>query len=142
MILGILKQIPFFAELDSVHHEAIIENIRMHFYPADYILFHEGDEADKMYILKSGSVKVFHPKVDFEEDLAILSPGSFFGEMALISQNPRNASVKTLEDCELFSLSRKDLQVLMENTPAIAQAISEAMVERTDLNERRKKGIL
>ena len=136
MILGILRQIPFFSQLNEEEHTEIIENVRMHFYPAEYVVFKEQDAADKMYIIKSGAVKVYKTDAEGNEnDMAVLKHGQFFGEMALISSKPRCAAVKVLEDCELFSITEKDVHDLMQTHPQIATKISETIVARTRENK-------
>jgi CRP/FNR family cyclic AMP-dependent transcriptional regulator len=70
-----------------------------------------GDATDSLYIVLSGRLKVMMSDSDGKEViLAILGPGEFFGEMGLIDDEPRSASVVTLEACELLSISKRDFR--------------------------------
>lgn len=129
-ILPILQKIPLFESLDESLHQELIKNIQMEYYPAGHQLFDQGDQGHKMYIIKSGSVKIFRG----DEDMATLSVGDFFGEMALMGELPRNASAKTTEESEIFYLDKKDFDVLLENNPEVAEQIKKTFAERVSDN--------
>ena len=91
-MIEILKQIPFFAELSDEDLEAIGEKVKMQYFGADQVIFEEGDYGEEMYIIKRGKVQVLR---DFSI-IAELSDNAFFGEMALVSEEPRNATIKAM----------------------------------------------
>lgn len=130
-ILPILQKIPLFQKLDEKMHQKIIENIKLNYFPSQYFLFNEGDPGERMYILKRGMVKIFHPQPDgSQEEIAILGPNDFFGEMALIEDKPRNASAVTLEETEIFVLEKKDFYELVTKNPDLAGKLSREFLER------------
>lgn len=138
IVLPILKQIPLFAGLDENLHREIVSRIVLMYYPQDYVLFKEGEAGDALYIVKNGMIEIFHdPKEegDLPKKVAEITTGGFFGEMALISDEPRNASAKTLSECEVFILSKDDFQSLMSNNTALAEQISSAMISRLKAND-------
>lgn len=138
IVLPILKQIPLFAGLEENLHREIISRIVLMYYPKDYVLFKEGETGDALYIVKNGMVEIFHPakeEGDLPKKVAELATGSFFGEMALVSNAPRNASAKTLADSEIFILSKNDLQNLMNTNTVLAEHISRAMIDRLKAND-------
>ncbi len=138
IVLPILKQIPLFAGLDENLHREIVSRIVLMYYPQDYVLFKEGETGDALYIMKNGMIEIFHaPKEegDLPKKVAEITTGGFFGEMALISDEPRNASAKTLSECEVFILSKDDFQSLMSNNTALAEQISSAMISRLKAND-------
>lgn len=138
IVLPILKQIPLFAGLDENLHREIVSRIVLMYYPKDYVLFKEGETGDALYIVKNGSVEIFHPpkeEGDLPKKVADILTGGFFGEMALVSDSPRNASAKTLAESEIFILSKEDFQNLMTNNTALAEQISAAMIERLKAND-------
>lgn len=137
-MLSILQQIPFFAALDEDTHQAIIKNIEMQYFPANYTLFKEEDLGEHMFIIKTGKVGIYKTKID-TAPLATLGSNDFFGEMALISNKPRNATAKTLEESEIFKLHKGVFQELMRTNPEIASKISEAIIDRTNENENNDK---
>lgn len=138
VVLPILKQIPLFADLDESLHREIVSRIVLMYYPKDYVLFNEGETGDSLYIVKSGMVEIFHPPIeegDLPKKVAEINTGGFFGEMALISDAPRNASAKTLSESEVFILSKNDFQNLMSTNTALAEQISKAMISRLKAND-------
>jgi len=141
IILPILQRIPLFAELNDEQHHAIIQHIELQFFPAEYVLFNEGDEGNAMYIIKTGSVQILHPAEDVDDIEVIkeLTVNDFFGEMALISSKPRNASAKTLEDTEVFVLKKTDFMKLLSSTPGMANKISREFIERLKENQRNEQ---
>lgn len=139
ILLPILRQIPLFANLDENLHREIIQHIVLMYYPLNYTIFKEGDEGDALYLIKKGSIQVFHPpkeEGDLPKTIAEMSDNSFFGEMALISEVPRNASVKTLTDCEVFILSKQDFTNLLNSNTSLAEKISTAVISRLKANNQ------
>jgi MinD-like ATPase involved in chromosome partitioning or flagellar assembly len=96
-------------------------------------VIHQGDNGDSMFIIASGRCEVtVEESPGHSITIAFLGPGDFFGEMALISEETRTASVRTLEDCHLLELSR---MTLYETLPAD----SDAIIELTKLVDQRKE---
>lgn len=125
-ILPILQKIPLFESLSDELHQDIIDSIQMQYFPVDHVLFNEGDQGDKMYIIKTGSVKIFSG----EKEIAVLGEGAFFGEMALMGSAPRNASAKVLEEAEIFTLEREVFDALLSRNPEAAEEIKKVFAER------------
>ncbi len=138
ILLPILKQIPLFSSLDETLHREIIQHIVLMYYPANYVIFKEGDEGDALYILKKGQIAIFHaPKSDLEkpEVIAEINTGGFFGEMALVSETPRNASAKTTQESEVFILNKNDFKKLLDTNKSLAEQISATVVNRLKENK-------
>lgn len=129
-ILPILKNIPLFKNLDPSIHEEIIKHITLQYYPANYQLFTEGDIGMKMYIIKRGSVRIYKG----EQEVALMQENSFFGEMALVSDQPRTASANTTEESEIFVLDKNDFDLLLAKNPTAEKAIKDAFTIRYSLN--------
>lgn len=136
-ILNILKKIPLFENFNEQDFKTIIEHITLQYFPAQYTIFSEGDEGENMYIIKSGKIKIFHPRPgNGEETLAELKENEFFGEMALFSNEKRNASAITLTECELFVLQKKDFYELLLKDENMANRVSEEFIRRVRENNR------
>lgn len=95
------------------------------------IIFRRGDVGDFLYIVVSGKVEILQDTN--EKPIAILGKGEFFGEMALLNQKKRNATVRCLEDCELLAIRKADFNILMTNFGELREDF--LRIER----ERRKK---
>jgi CRP-like cAMP-binding protein len=77
-----------------------------------------------MYVLRSGKVQIFHRNIDgWEDELAVLGAGDFFGETTLTAPAARSASARTLEKAELIGLFRADLLETAQKYPTMANKI-------------------
>ena len=90
-----------------------------------------GDPTDSLYIVLSGRLKVMMSDADGKEViLSILGPGEFFGEMGLIDDEPRSASVVTIEPCELLSIAKRDFKKCLPENFEMAMAVMRGLVQR------------
>lgn len=138
VITRILKQIPLLADLNADDHKEIIKRITLEYFPKDHVIFHENDAGDAFYIIKRGIVRIFHEEQGDkdEEEIAMLGDDDFFGEMALMSDKPRNATAKTVEDSEIFKLAKDDFIQLVSSNPNMASRISSEFLKRLKTNIR------
>ena len=99
--------------------------------PRGSVIMAEGDRVDSLYIVIAGRLKVMMGEADGKEViLGIIGPGEFFGEMGLIDDRPRSASVIAIEPCELLSVTRRDFKkCLVENTE-VAMTVLRVLVRR------------
>jgi len=134
--LSILKNTNFFTSLSETDQFSFIENIRLDYFPADHLLFTEGDFSDKMFVIRSGQIKIYKQINNCEQTLDILEKNDFFGEMGLVANLPRNANAKTIEESELFIIYKKDLKELFSKKTTIAENITEFFVKRTNFNKQ------
>lgn len=140
-ILPILKKIPLLSDLNEEDHKEIIKHIEMQYYPAHQLLFKENDPGDAVYIIKRGVVRIFHPGADptEEKEVAMLGDDDVFGEMAIISEKPRNASAQTMEESEIFVLKKDDFIQLVSTNPNMASRISSEFLKRFKINLQGKQ---
>jgi potassium-dependent mechanosensitive channel len=120
-IRDLLLTIPLFKDLNELQMRRLIEIGDRQHIEEQQILFNEGDPGDAFYIILSGSVEVFLAKLD--KHLATLKAGAFFGEVALMLNIPRTASIQTLEDTILFSLNRSKFEQFLQEYPEVAELI-------------------
>jgi CRP/FNR family cyclic AMP-dependent transcriptional regulator len=108
-----LKSIPLFEGVPDADLRALAERSVTRNYSKQAIIVNEGDESDSLYLILSGRVKIYladeHGK---ELILAIKGPGQYFGEMVL-DDEPRSASVMTLEPAQFAILSRADFKAFL-----------------------------
>lgn len=135
-IVPILQRIPIFHELNEQDHKDIIAHIVLNYYPAGHVFFKQGDDGDKgMLIIKHGMVKISRSNKDEgDKEVAVLSDNDFFGEMALVTSEARNATATAITDCEVFELSKDDFVKLMETNGNLAQKISTEFLNREKQN--------
>lgn len=112
-------------ELDKL--EALAQRKR---YAAGTAVFFQDDPSDSLYIVLSGSAKVFQTSEDGKDRiLRILRRGDSFGELAMIEGRPRSASVQTLEDTEMLALARKDFADFAGQHPEVLWKLLAALAE-------------
>lgn len=105
-----LAEVPLFAGLDEAAREALATRFRAVRREAGEIVVREGDEGDAFYVVARGKLEVLVAVGENERRLAVLADGDFFGEMALVDDAPRSATVRTLFPCLLLVLGRADFQ--------------------------------
>jgi CRP/FNR family transcriptional regulator, cyclic AMP receptor protein len=94
------------------------------------VLFSEGEPGKEMYVLQSGRVTISKHVRDVEKVLAVLGPGEFFGEMAIISNKPRNASATVSEDAKLLVIDPKTFEGMIRGNSEIAVRMIKKLAER------------
>ena len=111
------RRFALFAELDERELASIASVAKTRRYAKDDVVFHADESGDVFCLIKEGQVKVTMISPEGKEIiLSLLGPGEFFGEMALIEDEPRSATVVATEVLELVTIWRSDfLQILAEN---------------------------
>jgi len=94
------------------------------------VLFSEGEPGKEMYVLQSGRVTISKQVRDVEKVLAVLGPGEFFGEMAIISNKPRNASATVSEEAKLLVIDPKTFEGMIRGNSEIAVRMIKKLAER------------
>ena len=106
-----LRRVPLFSSLTEPQLENLAGGSARRSYPKGRTIVAEGEPSQSMYILLAGRAKVQRSDSEGKEViLAVLSSGEFFGEMSLIDDAPRSASVITLEPCEFMAVSKEALR--------------------------------
>ncbi len=100
-------------------------------FPPGEVIFRQGDEGDSVYKIIDGEVEILREdEKGGETALARLGPGAFFGEAALLSNAPRNATVRTLSPVNAVKIARDDFMTLYANLPEIHEEIESAARRR------------
>ncbi len=128
---GELAGISLFHKLSSAELSALESIAVREVFGADTVVFFEGDTSDSMHGVVSGSVKVYRTSDDGEERIVdILGPGDVFGEYALIDGQPRSATVATLEETVVLSISHRDFRRFVSDAPDVLWKVLESFTER------------
>jgi CRP/FNR family transcriptional regulator, cyclic AMP receptor protein len=98
--------------------------------PKGTVLFREGEPGKEMFVLQSGKIAISKKVRDVEKVLAILGPGEFFGEMAIISNKPRNASAIVEQDARLLVIDPKTFEGMIRGNSEIAVRMIKKLAER------------
>lgn len=135
----ILKNVPIFKELKKGELREFERIIHRRHYKKNEVIFYEGEPGLGMYIIESGSIKIFKDyDSDLKEELATLYKGDFCGEMALLDESPRSATAVANEDTALIGLFRPDLFNLIDRKTRLGNKIllnlAQMIAERLRLN--------
>jgi NADH dehydrogenase len=99
-------------------------------YEAGQEVFHQGELGDRLYLVLAGEVEVVREEAGASRALARLGPGQWFGEMALLHQTIRNATVRCLLPVDVLSLPREEFGVLAAHLPDLRQRFDRLAAER------------
>jgi CRP/FNR family cyclic AMP-dependent transcriptional regulator len=128
---ALLAEVPFFQLLDDDERNVLAVQLDIVRFRVGDLIFSYGDPGDSMYVIRSGEVEVF-----FKDDtgerilLEIASEGDFFGELSLLDNGPRTASVVVTRDVEALRVDRNDLDHLLRLHPEAALDLLTAMGKR------------
>lgn len=127
----LLRNVPLFASLDEAHLGVLVPMILRTRFGRNETIIGAGDPTDSLYIVISGRLKVLMcDEQGREVILAILGTGEFFGEMGLLDDSPRSASVVTLEPCELLSISKVDFKRTLAENSDLSLTVMRGLVKR------------
>lgn len=136
LYVGFLQTIPMFGTLSEEDLYRISDVCAEVRYEADEVVFAEGGAGDRLFILMSGSVDVWKDYgADRADRITVLGPGQLFGELALIDDFARSASVVAREPSRMLAIGRDDFERIARPSPilrAIMQALSTIIRERTE----------
>jgi CRP-like cAMP-binding protein len=94
------------------------------------VLFREGEPGREMYVLQSGKVSISKNVRDVEKVLAVLGPGEFFGEMAIISNKPRTATATVTETARLLVIDPRTFEAMIRGNAEIAVRLIKKLSDR------------
>jgi len=127
-----LKENDFFFDVEENQLEALVQMTEKISYPEGESVLQEGDPAESFFIISSGRVSIWHLKnlLGKKVHLGDLNKGSFFGEIALLTGQPRSATVITEEPCVFYVLHKSHFKSILENNPSIATAMEYVLQRR------------
>jgi CRP/FNR family cyclic AMP-dependent transcriptional regulator len=128
---AVLKAVPLFAGFPDDQLRMLTTMVTRRSAARSTTIMAGGDATDSLYIVLSGRLKVMMSDSDGKEViLSILGPGEFFGEMGLIDDEPRSASVVTIEACELLAIAKRDFKKCLLENNEMAMAVMRGLVRR------------
>jgi ATP-binding cassette subfamily B protein len=128
-----LRRIPLFATTDDAHLATLAGQFVTEHYDAGQSIVEQGEQGEMFYILVRGSAEVLLSSNGEQRRIDKLTDGDFFGEMALLSEVPRAATVHATTPCLLLALRRQDFQAMLASAPELRTAIDQLV----EVRERR-----
>jgi CRP/FNR family cyclic AMP-dependent transcriptional regulator len=128
---AVLKAVPLFSSFPEDQLRMLAGVVTRKSATRSTTVMAGGDATDSLYIVLSGRLKVMMSDAEGKEViLCILGPGEFFGEMGLIDDAPRSASVVAIEACELLSIAKRDFKRCLAENVEMAMAVMRGLVRR------------
>lgn len=124
---------------DSTADESATRREFLRSFRKSQIIFEEGSAGAEMYLIHSGKVQLSLGRgKDEKAELAVLSPGEFFGEMALVDDSPRSATAAALEDnTQLIALDKSRFLYMVQQQPQFALSVMHTLCQRLRVLDRR-----
>ncbi|MBN2625388.1 MAG: Crp/Fnr family transcriptional regulator [Spirochaetales bacterium] len=101
------------------------------------VIFFEHEPGDRFYLIQKGRVKIVKIMGNLEKIIDILNPGEFFGEMAILEEAPRTATIIALEECTLLEFNKENFASLVEGNPQIGISLLKIFARRIYDQKRR-----
>ncbi len=123
----LLQKVPLLKGLSPSELDRVAEVAREEVFPAETNVVEIGDPGDSLFIILDGEVRVLYPARSQDFELARLGPGDFFGEMALLNEKPRSATVETATETRTLVLEKSDFRGILRDNPGVAVEILEEL---------------
>ncbi|MDI7183273.1 cyclic nucleotide-binding domain-containing protein [Leptospira santarosai] len=134
----LLEKVPFLKGAEAALVTTLVFSLKHHIFLPGDIIFRKGDIGHNLYILSEGKVEILS-KNDAEV-IATLSEGQFFGEFALVTEEPRSATVRSVGISELYTLSKEDFLRVLNLYPGFKDAMRESLkMLRVRIDSQRPK---
>jgi CRP-like cAMP-binding protein len=128
-----LHATPIFAPLDARTIEDVARGARLVQFGAHETIVREGQAGESMFVVAHGEARVMIAGASgATEEVARLKDGAFFGEMSLLTGDPRTATVVAVTDCDLFELPAVAFREIVAKNPAIVEMVTDAVTRRRE----------
>lgn len=123
---NLLKKVPLFSDLDSRELEGIANSMKQRTFSQGQEIAVEGESGVGFFVIEDGEARV----TVHGDEVRRLGPGDYFGELALIAQSPRTATVTADTDLKTYGMTFWDFRPLVEDTPGIAWKLLQGAVKQ------------
>jgi CRP-like cAMP-binding protein len=133
---ALVRRISLFQSLSAAEAEELASSMTQRRFAAGNVVFEQHDAGDSMFVVAEGLLFAFAPAAGDDEPLRVgqIAAGEFFGEMSLLTGEPRSAMISAVEDCVTYEIARTDLAQLIERRPELALTITGVVAERQARN--------
>jgi len=127
----VVRRAPLFAALDDEAASTLMQSMTQRHLERGDVLFNEGDQGDRLYVIGEGKIKLGRRSSDGRENLvAILGPGEMFGELSLFDPGPRTMTATAVAETQLMGIGHDDLSGLLAGRPEVAKVLLAALAKR------------
>jgi CRP/FNR family transcriptional regulator, cyclic AMP receptor protein len=127
----LLSRVPLFQGFGPRELDALVPAARPVTVAARQEVFHKGDAGSQLYVVIDGRLKAVTTSPEGDDVVFnVMGPGEVFGELALLSESPRSATVRAIEQCDLLVLDRRDFLAFLKRSPDVAVRMLTVLAER------------
>jgi CRP/FNR family cyclic AMP-dependent transcriptional regulator len=126
----LIKKVPLFSKLSKKELEQVAHIADELDLPNGKLMAEEGDRGREFFVLLEGEADV----TKGDESINTMREGDFFGEIALVTQMPRTASVRATTDVRVLVVNEHDFSALLKHSPEVSRGVAEALAERVAPN--------
>lgn len=137
----LLNKVPLFKGLESDELERIASASESVSFRPGQVIVEIGDPGKALFLIVEGSVQVLYPARTSDFELARLGPGEFFGEMALLNDKPRSATVKAMGEVRALKLDKDGFRRIILDTPRVALKVLEVLSFRIRTADEQISGL-
>jgi small-conductance mechanosensitive channel len=127
---SILRSEPIFDFMDEAQRENVLQHAQLHRYGRGERLIQEGDQGDSMFIMLRGTAAVSVAKKATEIQVGVMRRGDCFGEMSLLTGEPRSATIRADDDCEVLEIRKEVMADVLRDSPQCLTHLSELLARR------------
>lgn len=129
-ICEFLRRVPLFSGLLPNTLTELADKMSLEEFPAGETIIRQGDPGDKFYLIRRGEAEVLVRQEGKDQPVATLDEGRFFGEQALLTGEPRNASVRAKTELELCTLANEEFQHVLKSSATFQEELRKVLFER------------
>jgi CRP/FNR family cyclic AMP-dependent transcriptional regulator len=122
----LIKKVPLFSKLSKKELEQVAHIADELDLPNGKLMAEEGDRGREFFVLLEGEADV----TKGDKSINTMREGDFFGEIALVTQMPRTASVRATTDVRVLVVTERDFSALLKHSPKVSRGVAEALAER------------
>ena len=130
-----LRKIPLFATLNPEELEDLLKQLQKEKYPPHTAIFWMDEPGNKLYVIEKGEVRISYTNKDGKElVLAVQGEGTFFGELSLLDGGPHTATVRTIKETTVLTISRATFYSYLDKHPQFSRTLLAVLVDRLRSN--------
>ncbi|MFC1791823.1 GGDEF domain-containing protein [Gemmatimonadota bacterium] len=126
-VIEFLRRVPLFKGLSPKDLGHLADVVRSQSFPPEANIVEIGEPGNSLFVLLEGTVQVLYPARNADFELARLTEGDFFGEMALLNSMPRSATVKSVDPVRVLVLEKEAFQKVLAESPSVATGLLETL---------------
>jgi CRP/FNR family cyclic AMP-dependent transcriptional regulator len=141
--MALLQQIPLFADMPQDQLQSLTGALERRIYRKGQIILHQGDPGDSLFVVVSGRVRIYTLSSEGHElSVWICDEGDFFGEMALLTGEPRSAYAQAMQHTDVLILNRQAFRSFLLANPLAAIHTIEALSQRLRRTTESAEGLV